>query len=167
MRRLLGSKTSTVALVTAIITTLAVLGSQGVVIGQPTSSHGGSPSDVFMQATPAVCSNAGSLMAQDLTLAEESHLLVYFTGEWTRLSVNETGFLWFRLDGTDTDFDWRFAGHTLPETTGTVMWTFEDVAAGTHTVSAHSQVREIPPGRKASAELRHCAFTVFVIPVAE
>lgn len=171
MRRLSGPRATTaVAVVAAVIAVLAVM-FPGLGFGQTNGIHGGSPTDVFMQGTPAVCSNEGTLMAQELTLAEESHLLVYFTGEWTGLGVNETGFLWFRLDGTDTDFDWEFPGHRDPETTGTVMWTFENVAAGTHTVSAHSEVRTIPPGQEpgfeASAEVDHCAFTVFVIPAVQ
>lgn len=49
------------------------------------------------------------------------------------------------------------------------MWTFDNVAAGTHDVSAHAEVRAFTPadggtGRKGSAGVDHCAFTVFVIP---
>lgn len=172
MKRFSAPKASTaVAVVAAIVAILAVM-FPGLGFGQPTTSHGGPPSEVFMQATPAVCLTDGSPMAQELTLAETSHLLVYFTGEFSGLGVNETGFLWFRLDGTDTNLDWQFPGHSLPETTGTVMWTFEDVAAGPHNVSAQALVRAANPnsdqetGREGSADLDHCAFTVFVIPVA-
>lgn len=155
-----------VAVVATIVVVLGVM--VGVGIGQPTSSHGGTPSEVFMQTDTGVCSDYG--MAQEVTLAETSHLLVYFTGEWRGLGVNEAGYLWFRLDGTDTNFDWYFPGQNRPETTiGTVMWTFQDVAAGTHTVSVHSEVRVVnatPGGSRgeASADLQSCALTVMAIP---
>jgi hypothetical protein len=172
MRRLTASRAwASSAFVAATVAALAVM-FPGLGFGQPTTSHGGPPSEVFMQNTPGVCLTDGSPMAQELTLAEASHLLVYFTGEWSGLGVNETGFMWFRLDGTDTNLDWQFAGHSLPETTGTVMWTFEDVAAGPHNVSAQALVRAANPnsdqetGREGAADLDHCAFTVFVIPVA-
>jgi len=155
----------TIPLAVAVLAALVGL-MVGVGIGQPITSHGGTPTDVFTQGFDgAVCSDDGDLMAQELTLDQQSHLLVYFTGEWKGLGVNEKGDLWFRLDGIDTDFDWNFPGHRDPESTVTVMWTFPDVAAGTHTVSAHSEVRPIPPRSAASASVRICAFTVFVMPV--
>ncbi|MEX2204504.1 MAG: hypothetical protein WD965_10505 [Actinomycetota bacterium] len=164
MRRLSVRRAATPAAVGAIITVLAVM-FPGLGFGQANGIHGTAPTDVFVQETPAVCSN-GDPMTQELTLDEDSHLLVYFTGEWKRLGVKEAGIFWFRLDGTDTDFDWKFQGQSDWHTTGTVMWTFPDVAAGTHTVSAHAEARPVPPRPAASADVHHCAFTVFVIPVA-
>ena len=156
----------TIPLAVAVLAALVAL-TVGVGIGQPFASHGGPPSDVFMQGTDAVCSaDNGDLMAQELTLAEESHLLVYFTGQWFKLGVNERGYLWFRLDGTDTNLTGASPGHRDPLSTGTLMWTFPNVGPGTHTVSAHSEVRPIPPRSAASADVRGCAFTVFVIPAA-
>ena len=153
-----------VAVVATIVVVLAVM--VGVGIGQPTSSHGGSPSEVFMQTDQFLCSDTDwGGMSQELTLAETSHLLVYFTATWFGLGSKERGYLWFNLDGTDTDADWEVPGDKSRRTTGTMMWTFEDVAAGSHTVYAKSGARRLHEGPgSGSADLHSCALTVMVIP---
>ena len=154
----------TIPLTVAVLAAVIAL-TVGVGIGQPIGSQGGPPSDVFTQETRAVCSaDNGDLLAQELTLTEESHLLVYFTGQWFKLGVNERGYLWFRLDGTDTESDSATPGHRDHVSTGIAMWTIPNVAPGTHIVSAHSAVIPIPPRTAASADVRGCGLTVFVIP---
>lgn len=145
---------------TAIVTALAAFVPQG----QAASFGGGSPSNVFMTTNPGVCA-----LDQGLSLGSESQLLVHFTFMWTGLGGSEVGLVWFDLDGEAIPLDWFFPGNARGLTTGTVMWSFEDVAPGTHIISPRWRVDAIPPGPhpnsgEPSADLFHCALTVVVIP---
>jgi hypothetical protein len=169
MRRLTASRAPTaVAVVAAVVAVFAVM-LPG--FGQTTSSHGGTPTEVFMQTHPDTCLAVGpndqTAMEQDFTLSDASHVLIYFTFEWGRLSSGEDGHIIPRLDGGGP-FNgveaWRFSGTTTTRTSGTIMWTFDNVAAGDHEVQVFARVSR---GLSApSADLNDCALTVFVIPVA-
>ena len=176
MRRLSASRASTaVAVVAAIVAVLAVM-FPGLGFGQSTFSHGGPPSDVYMQTTPDpnnTCLNAGpngqTAMEQFFDLGAESHVVVYFTFEWALLSTHERGHISMGLDGgpeVPTE-GWRFSGTVSSHTSGTVMWTFDNVAAGHHRVNVFARVASIEhDAKERSADLNACALTVFVMPVA-
>jgi hypothetical protein len=158
--------------VAAIVAVLAVM-FPGLGFGQETIfSHGGTPSEVFMQTHPDTCLTAGPedgqiALEQDFTLSQESHVLVYITFEWGRLNVSEDGHVNIRLDGGGPFDDvepWRFSGTTTTRTSGTIMWTFNNVAASDHVVQMFARVTR--SGGTPSADLNDCAMTVFVIPVA-
>ncbi len=128
------------------------------------AAQGPPPSDVFMKTESGTCLAVGAegrdAMTQTLTLARESDLLLYFTFEWGSLNLDEEGLLSRRLDDTPPPFEWSFAGNAFSRTSGTVMWSFADVPAGTHNVAAHARLE----GGDLSAQLNGCALTVFVIP---
>jgi len=109
-------------------------------------------------------------MEQDFTLDAESRVLVYFTFEWGRLSTHKVGHLSMGLEGPETEVPsepWRFSGTVSTQTSGTVMWTFDNVAAGPHTVHVFAYVTFMGTDAGApSADVNGCALTVFVIPAA-
>jgi hypothetical protein len=94
----------TIPLAVAVVAAVLAL-MVGVGIGQPISSHGGVPSDVLMQTqgAPETCirTNADGRtgMPQEIELSETSHILAYFTFEWTGLERREYGLLHLELDG--------------------------------------------------------------------
>jgi len=173
MRRLSASRASTaVVVVAAIVAVLAVM-FPGLGFGQSTFSHGGSPSDVYMQTDPNTCLNAGpngqTAMEQFFDLGAESHVVVYFTSEWARLNTHERGHISMGLDGgPEVPVEgWRFSGTVSSHTSGTVMWTFDNVAPGHHRVNVFARVASIQhDAEERSADLNSCALTVFVMPVA-
>jgi hypothetical protein len=173
MRGLSASRASTaVAVVTAIVGVLTMIGFAGLGIGQPTFSHGGPPSEVFMQtqAAPEACAevSAGSVFAmpQEIELTATSHVLAYFTFEWTGLDRGEFGLLNLVLDDVGAGSNYEFRRARI-NPNGTVMWSFPNIAPGTHTVSVYAAVDRL--GHTESdlvAGLENCALTVFVMPVA-
>jgi len=133
------------------------------------------PSAVFTQTNPDTCLAAGpngqTAMEQDFTLDAESRVLVYFTFEWGRLNTHKVGHLSMGLDGRPgsevPSSTWRFSGTVSTQTSGTVMWTFDNVAAGQHRVNVFANVYFIGGNAgSASADVNECALTVFVIPAA-
>jgi hypothetical protein len=178
MRRHSASGASTaVAVVAAIVAILAVTFPR-VGFGGTIFSHGGSPSDVYTQTTPdpsnsclAAGPNGQIAMEQFFDLGAESHVVVYFTFEWARLSTHERGHISMGLDGrpeTEVPLEgWRFSGTVSSHTSGTVMWTFDNIAAGHHRVNVFARVGSIEHDAAArSADLNACALTVLVTPVA-
>jgi hypothetical protein len=142
--------------------------------GQSTFSHGGSPSDVYMQTTPDpnnTCLNAGhngqTAMQQFFDLGAESHVVVYFTFEWALLSLRERGHISMGLEGPEVPAEgWRFSGTVSSHTSGTVMWTFDNVAAAHHRFDVFARVASQGDTEDGAADLNACALTVFVMPVA-
>jgi hypothetical protein len=176
MRRPSGGGVASVgALLGAIFTTVALMGLPGVGIGQPTTSHGASPSDVFMKTQPApeACVeeiNPDSVTAfpLEIDVAVSSHVFASFTFEWTGLDRGEVGGLNLVLDGTGGSEQYDFA-KTRPRINpnGTVTWSFPNVAQGTHTVAVFAVVNRIGSGDPdLLAGLENCSLTVFVAPVA-
>jgi hypothetical protein len=158
-----------VTVVAVIVAVLAVM--VGVGIGQPTTSHGGTPTDVYMrtQAAPEPCMepNADGVTAfpQEFELAANSHVLAYFTFEWTRLDRGEYGLLHLELDGSGPGGDSEFRPGRI-DSNGTVMWSFPNVAPGPHTVAVYAAVTRYRGSSDLLAGLENCALTVFVIPAA-
>ena len=152
-----------VAAVVALVVAIPV-----VAISQQTSRVGGSPSNVYTQTLSHVCLNAGKetgvAMEQEITLGEDSQVLVYFTTRWGRLDTHEEGTVSLGLDEAET-FGWGMPGSHITRTTQTVMWTFADVQPGSHTVRVFARV-DLPgaPGGRVEADLTECALTVFAIP---
>ena len=164
------------ALFGAIVTTVAVAALPGVGIGAPTTSHGASPSDVFMKTQPApqACVeeiNPDSVTAfpLEIEVAVTSHVLGYFTFEWTGLERGEDGQLNIVLDGTGSGSQYDFARTKARiNPNGTVMWSFPNVAPGTHTMAVFAWVERIGGMGDPDllAGLENCALTAFVMPVA-
>lgn len=164
----------TTALLGGLVVLLGVLAVPGLGFGETSSVVGGPPSNVFMQRDPGMCAMVDStqtaVFTMDITLDAPSHLLLYFTAEWGDLNSREEGLLNPSLD-FDPPFEWGVSGHTIPRTTSTVMWSWDDVPAGTHNVGVGARVEASPdsskpPGLGPSSGLNECALTVFVIPVA-
>jgi hypothetical protein len=177
MRRTTGSRAATAgAVLGTIVVTIAVTVFPGVGIGQPTTSHGASPSDVYMKTQPApeACVeniNPDSVTAfpLEIEVAATSHVLAYFTFEWTGLDLGEVGGLNLILEGADSSGQYDFVKtRARINPSGTVMWSFPNVAQGTHSVAVFAVVNEI--GRIGDpdllAGLENCSLTALVVPVA-
>lgn len=159
-----------------IATLFAVMVFPGVGIGAPTTSHGGSPSDVFMKTQPApeACVeniNPDSVTAFPLEIeaAATSHVLAYFTFEWTGLNRGEDGQLNLVLDGTGSGSQYDFARtRARINPNGTVMWSFPNVAPGTHTVAVFAWIDRVGSTGDPDllAGLENCSLTAFVVPTA-
>jgi len=172
MRRLNAPKASMAVAVVAVLVAAFAVMFPGLGFGQTTSSHGGSPSDVYMQTHPDVCVTATgapgweTALEQDFTLNQESHVLVYFSLEWGRLSLSEEGHVNIQLDGGGPFDDvepWRFSGTKTTRMSGTIMWAFNNVAPGDHAVDA---IARVTGADNPSADVNDCALTVIVTPVA-
>jgi hypothetical protein len=167
--------------VVAVLTIVAVLGVMvGIGIGQTANSHGGTPTDVYMQTYEVrdePCAAAGpdgvTVMPQQFSVEEPSHVLALFRFDWVGLTADEVGVSHLELDGTaNVEDSWTIApiGPRLWVAHETLMWTFPNVAPGmTHTVSVYAGVYAPPPPSKAHGDLyaamENCAMTVFVMPV--
>lgn len=176
MRRPPAPRASTaVAVVAAIVAILAVM-FPGLGFGQTTSSHGGTPTDVYTQTVQpeGVCLSAGAVpdLAMEqagINLVAESNVLVYFTTRWGRLDTREEGLISMKLDDVDTDA-WNTAGNPATRVTETAQWTFANVQPGSHDLQIFARIDRIPGFTESlgnlSADLTDCALSVFVIPVA-
>ncbi len=164
-----------VAVVAAIVAMLAVMA--GIGIGQTTSSHGGTPSEVFMSTydTKVVCNEGGEvrkhrvrLVPTAVSVGEQSHVLAYFTATLSHYELNPELLLALQIEGTDiveSSPEWierGGGGHS----TVTVMWTFQDIAAGDYTVRASARLPGLLAGAPG-ANLQACALTVFVVPAVQ
>ena len=168
------------AVVGAVAVVLVIVALPGLGLGEPTSFHGGSPSDVFMQTNPGLCATVdgqgGMVMGEEITFDDDSHVFLSFTYEWGTLDARLEGLVDLALldpDGTviRSQGEWGFAGSRIPRTSGTVTWSFENVPAGTYTAIAGARVDASPAGGlplagELSAGIEECALTAFVIPVA-
>jgi len=162
------------ALGMTVAAVLVVLVFPGVGIGAPTSSHGGSPSDVYMQtqSAPESCAEVppDSLLAfpLDFELDETSHVLAYFTFEWAGLNSHEVGSLNLVLDDVGPGPTWESTpARPRVHPSGMVMWSFPNVAPGAHTVAVYAAVDAIDPlpgGGEPFGALENCSMTVFVMP---
>jgi len=179
MRRPTASRTSTaVAVVAAVVAVLAVMGPPGLSFSQNTAIHGGSPSEVFMLREDEGCAPDGvsadgmNFMPLQVELEEPSHLVAYFSFGWHSLDTHEQGQVNPELDGTPggDGFEWRFTGNgTAGTISGTVMSSFPNIDAGTHTVDIYAAVNLASGGPRGRlfAGLSDCVLTVMVLPAAE
>jgi hypothetical protein len=178
MRRPSVPRASTaVAVVAAIVAVLAVM-FPGLGFGQTNSGHGASPSDVYTQTNAGTCAEVSldtvNVMRQSFTTDVETNIVAYFTGQFGSLQQLEEGRLFFTLDLPDTHVesgDQAIAGNIEPRTTATVMWSFVNVPAGDVEIGVGARVEQhvgasgdVNPA--PSSDLKNCAFTVFVSPVA-
>jgi hypothetical protein len=155
----------------AIGAVVALVAIPVIAISQPTSSVGGSPSNVYTVTHPDVCLSATNqtevALQQEITVQSESHVLVFFTTRWGRLGSGEEGGVSLALDQDET-FGWNIPGNQITRTTQTPMWTFANVEPGTYMVRAFASVTQSSQfgnvGGRPSADLTECALTVFVNP---
>ena len=174
-------RTSTaIALVASIVAVVALM-FPGVGFGQTTSSHGGSPSDVYSQSNPEdscarLSFHGQTAMEQTFTLDAESNVLVYFSFEVGLPDPREEAEISFGLDGISPppEPEWGVAGPASTNVkrfgtrqSSTLMWTFDHVASGDHRVEAFARVGGPASIPNPTADLNGCALTVIVIPVAE
>jgi hypothetical protein len=165
--------------VAVVVATVAVLGVMvGVGIGQTAGFHGGSPSDVYSlsERTPEGCAPIGvnsdgvGFMPLPVEIEEPSHLLAYFSFEWSGLESNEGGQVNPRLDAADLEaFPSRYTGNATGSFIGgTVMASFPNVGPGTHTVDVYAAVSAFGGvHRRLFASLESCVLNVFFIPAAQ
>ena len=175
MRR---SKRLALAAIGAVVAGL-VLGVPTLVVGAPTTSHGGTPSDVYSTTEPEICAvvnvDGVSALPTVVTVDSTSHLLVSFSSE--RSGIRGNNELLVRIDilqnGTfveGTPFDWGFGRTFKTHESGSVGWTFDNIAAGTYTVQVGANMDPAPPGPGGeghpTATVENCSLTAVVNPVA-
>jgi hypothetical protein len=185
MRRLTASRASTaVAIVATIVAVLAVM-FPGLGIGETTTSHGLTPTDVFSGTETETCAvvdtfGIAPIMPTEVSVSETSNLLVYFTSEWSGMSTDTELLLTFRVnDGAgevaNTGFEWGLTnnGSLRAHQSGTLMWTFDGIEPGVYSVFADARTDPVPgragggnTNNNPSAVLENCAMTVFVVPAA-
>jgi hypothetical protein len=146
----------------------------GVGFGQTNSGHGTSLSDVYTQTfDDDYCGNATldqngqSIMGQEFSLDAKSNVVVYFTFQFGFETPRQEGLMSFGLDGASTNKEWGVAapGSSTAQSfsvrqSTTLMWSFDNVAPGEHSVQAFARVST------GSAGMSGCALTVLVSPVA-
>jgi hypothetical protein len=155
------------------VAVLAVVALPVIGIGQTTTSHGGSPSDVFV-TQPDSCHGEDPVRRRPVVMAptpidvsQPSHVLAYFTSTIsTRSREAPAASLWLRITGmglVETSEQWiqrLDKGHS----TVTVMWTFDAIATGEYTVHARARLPALPQDQQGM-NLQACALTVLVTPV--
>ncbi len=182
MSELSKSRVSTAIAVVAAIVAVVAVALPGVGFGQTPTIHGGTPTDVFMTSTPGFCATVdgfgGPVIQEEVTVDASSNLLVYYTFEWGNLDARLEGLVDIALQDADGAFvagqgEWGFSGGSIPRTSGTVMWSFEDIPPGTYTAFGAARVDALPSGGPQGqggsdlvGSLNDCALTVFVIPPA-
>jgi hypothetical protein len=173
------------ALLGGLVLLLGVLAVPGLGFGETSTSHGVTPSDVFTSTEPENCEDVDTfgvppILPTRVSVAEPSNLLVYFTSEWAGLEADTELLIQFRVndDGGNfvvgTPFEWGVSNDPRLHDSGTLMWSFDDLAPGAYDVFVDARTDPVPgpPGggnthNNPSAGLENCALTVFVIPVAE
>jgi hypothetical protein len=180
MRRLPAPRTSTAIAVVAAIAVLAVM-FPGLGIGQTSTSHGVTPSDVFTRTEPEVCAEVdtfgtNTLFGSEFSVAATSNVLVYFSGERSGRDSETELLLSFAVNDLQgnfvvgTPFEWGLSNNPHIHDSGTVMWSFDAVQPGDYEVVFDARTDPVPDprgGGNPTAVLENCALTVFVIPVAE
>jgi hypothetical protein len=175
------------AVLGAFIALIAVVAFPGLGIGEISTSHGVTPSDVYTTTGPpggeicAVVDTFGvpPVLPTRVTVGVPSNLLVYFTSEWSGLEASTELLLNLRVNDDSgnevgsTPFEWGVSNDPRLHDSGTVMWSFDDVGPGAYDVFADARTDPVPgaPGsgntnNNPSAVLENCALTVFVIPAA-
>ena len=172
------------AMVGAVVGMIALVALPGVGIGEPTTSHGGTPSDVFTSSEPEVCAEVDTfgtapILPTEVSVAATSNLLVYFSSEWSGLLADTELLLSFRVNDNagefvmGTPFEWGVSNNPRLHDSGTVMWSFDDVQPGVYAVLGDARTDPVPGPRgggntnnNPGAVLENCALTVFVIPAA-
>ncbi len=174
MSRLSVPRFSTAAGVVAVVVAILAVIFPGVGFGQTNSGHGASPTDVYTQTfdddfcgNTTLNQNGQTIMDQEFTLEAESNVVVYFMFQFGFHTPRQEGLMSFGLDGASTNKEWGVAapGSTTAQffsvrQSTTLMWSFDNVAPGDHSVQAFARVST------GSAGMSGCALTVLVSPVA-
>jgi hypothetical protein len=153
----------------------------GLGIGETTTSHGLTPTDVFstngpgVNNEPSVCnpdpdSKIGtqpvSVLPTAVHVGQDSLLVAYFTSTWSVPSGSlDELVLGLRIEGGDSSPDsitHTGNGHGV----GTIMWSFPNVPAGDYTVEATAHLAGAPgtSSKQSGVNLQACSLTVFVVP---
>jgi len=172
------------AVLGAVAAVLVIVALPGLSIGEPTTSHGLTPSDVFTTTEPEGCGDVDTfgvppVLPTRVTVTEPANLLVYFTSEWSGLQADTELLLQFRVNDDEgnfvvgTPFEWGVSNDPRLHDSGTVMWSFDDVQPGAYNVFVDARTDPVPgpagggnTNNNPTAVLENCALTVFVNPVA-
>lgn len=163
----------------AALAVVVLVAFPGLGIGQPTGSHGGTPSDVFMNTDPGVCNGEDqvrtdpvSLIPTAVSVGEPSaDLLAYFTSTSSAFGLNTELNVALQVEGGEffaSSPNWIVhpGSSKTPHSTFTVMWTFPNVPSGDYTVEATAFLAAFQGtvGSGDGANLQSCALSVFVMP---
>ena len=174
-----------VAVLGAVLALIAVVALPGLGIGETSTSHGVTPSDVYTTTGPpggelcAVVDTFGvpPVLPTRVTVGVPSNLLVYFTSEWSGLEADTELLINFRVNDdsgnevVNTPFEWGVGNDPRLHDSGTLMWSFDGIEPGAYDVFVDARTDPVPgpPGggntnNNPTAALENCALTVFVIP---
>ncbi len=173
------------AVLGAVVALIAVVALPGLGIGETTTSHGLTPSDVYTSTEPEGCGDVDTfgvppILPTEVSVSSASNLVVYFTSEWSGFSADTELLINFRVNddaGNEVDstgFEWGVSlDYPRLHDSGTFMWTFDDVQPGVYEVFVDARTDPVPgpPGggntnNNPIAGMGNCALTVFVIPAA-
>lgn len=150
-------------------------------VGQPVTSHGGTPTDVYTSGEGGKClegatgTESRALLPTAVTVTGESNLVVMFTSRWANLGLPEQGAVRFDLldaeGNVESSPQWYVGGTWTQLTTASPIWTFRNLAAGDYTVQVNVFVSRVDPHHefiegRGEAGVFSCALTAFVMPVA-
>jgi hypothetical protein len=171
------------AMLGAIIVLISVVALPGIGVGETTTSHGVTPSDVYTSTEPEVCADVDTfgtapILPTEVTVETRSNLLVYLSSEWSGMEADTELLLSFRVNEAGeflmgTPFEWGVSNDPRLHDSGTVMWSFDGVEPGVYEVLGDARTDPVPGPRgggntnnNPAAVLENCALTVFVIPAA-
>jgi hypothetical protein len=164
-----------------VVAILAVVALPGLGVGEPSTSHGLTPSDVFTTTEPEICAVVDTFgidtngMLTQVTVSETSNLLVYLSSEWSGLEPGTELLISIAVNDDEnnfvvgTPFEWGVSNAPRIHDSGTVMWSFDGVQPGTYDVLFDARTDPVPGPRGGSnptAAMENCALTVFVNPTA-
>jgi hypothetical protein len=168
------------AVLGAVVAMMAVVALPGLGVGETTTSHSVTPSDVYTTTEPQVCGEVDTfgvppVLPTRVTVAVPSNLLVYFTSEWSGLEANTELLINFQVHDdagnsvASTPFEWGVGSDPRIHDSGTLMWSFDDVDPGAYDVFVDARTDPVPGPHGGGANtnnptgvLENCALTVFV-----
>lgn len=165
-----------VALSVVAIVAIPVVG-----LGQTTTFHGGSPSDIFTTTDPGICADVDTfgeapILPTDVTVPPASNLLVTFSWEMSGLESDTELLISFTIVDGDGEFvagmgEWGVSNDPRLHDSKSVMWSFDGVAAGEYDVFVDARTDPVPGPRGGGntnnnprAFLEHCALAVVIVP---
>jgi hypothetical protein len=169
------------ALIGASAAVIVVVALPGIGLGETSTSHGGTPTDVYTSTEPGICSGEepvgtepAALLPTAVQVTEASDVIAYFTSTWSTSGSPTSLLMTLQIEGEDfleTSPQWiantaTGGSERNAHDVGTVMWAFHDVAAGDYAVEATASIAGFPGTNTSGANLQACALTVFVVPPA-
>ena len=148
------------------------------------ATPGASNIQVVTTTEPEICGQVDTfgvapVLPTRVTVPMTSNLLVYFSSEWSGLEANTELLLNFQVHDDEgnsvasTPFEWGVSNNPRIHNSGTVMWSFDDMAPGAYDVFVDARTDPVPgpagggnTNNNPSAAMENCALTVFVNPVA-